>query len=203
MMETPICVTDAQTLTEHIHEIKNWIYNGHLRLIVPSSCRFSVIPDPFLSILIRCTVAEGVEQLYQKSIEPKPTLKDAPKPKATGKPAKKEYPVFDTNPKIARAYVARLQAGKDYETGPLGRPIYENEERHGAVHFAQPNEQYTPWKDVEEVEEKAEIHDDRPESWADKLRRKQNMANGITENKLPKGSTLLSSPHSCSNVIHT
>ena len=130
---------------------------------------------------------ENVDQLYQKSIEPKPILKEASKPKATWKPAKKEYPVFDTNPKIARAFLARLQAGKDYETGHLGRPIYEEEESHGAVHFSQTSEQYTPWKNVEEVEEKVEVPEDRPESWADKLRRKQNMANGTSKDQQSKG----------------
>ena len=196
-MENPICVTDAQTFIDHVHEFKNWIYEGQLHLIVPPSCRSTTIPESVSPYLHYHAVPENVEQLYQKSVEPKPIQKEASKPKATGKPAKREFPVFDTNPKIARAYIARLQAGKDHETGPLGRPIYVKEEKHEAVHFAQPNEQYTPWKDVEEIEEKIEIHEDRPESWADKLRRKQNMANGITENKLAKGWPFYHLPIAC------
>lgn len=35
-METPICIADAKTLVEHIHAIKSWIYNGQLRLVVPT-----------------------------------------------------------------------------------------------------------------------------------------------------------------------
>ena len=146
-------------------------------------------------MLIQRAVPENVDQLYLKSTEPKPTVKDAPKPKATGKPTKKEYPTFDTNPKIARAFLTRLQAGKDYETGPLGRPIYEVEENHGAVHFSKSTEQYTPWKDVEEVEEKVEIPEDRPESWADKLRRKQNMANEASREKQSKGLNTVTTTH--------
>lgn len=34
-MEKITCVIDATTLVEHIHEIKSWIYNGQLRLVVP------------------------------------------------------------------------------------------------------------------------------------------------------------------------
>ena len=133
-------------------------------------------------------VPEAVDQLYQKSIEPKPTPKDAPKPKAPGKPIKKEHPAFDVNPKIAKGYLERLQAGKEFETGHLGRPIYEEEENHAAVHFAPAQEQYSQWKDIEEYEEKVEVPSDRAETWADKLRRKQNIANGIIEEQTPKGS---------------
>ena len=130
---------------------------------------------------------ENVDQLYHKSTEPKPTLKETPKPKLSSKPAKKEYPAFDTNPRIAKGFLERVKAGKDFETGHLGRPIYEDEERHGAVQFARPIEQYTPWKDIEESEEVSEPPMDGKESWADKLRKKQISANGSIENKSPAG----------------
>ena len=129
-----------------------------------------------------------MDQLYQKSIEPKPTPKDALKPKAPTKATKKEHPAFNINPKIAKGFLERLQAGKDFETGHLGRPIYEEEEKHAAVHFAPAQEQYSQWKDIEEYEEKVEVPSDRAESWADKLRRKQNIANGLVEEQAPKGS---------------
>ncbi|KAG8533027.1 uncharacterized protein KY384_001810 [Bacidia gigantensis] len=184
-MESPICVIDAQTFVDHIHVIKSWLYDGQLRLIVPSSRKSFATPS--LSSTHLLPVSENVDQLYQKSIEPKPTPKETPRPKAPGKPTKKEYPTFDANPKIAKAYLARIQAGKDYETGDHGRPIYEKEENHGSVHFVQPMEQYSPWKDVDDYEEKTDLPSDRAESWAEKLRRKQNVVNGNAENKLAKG----------------
>ena len=185
-MEIPICVTDAHTFTDHIHEIKSWIYRDQVRLIVPSSCK-SLISSLYTShSLTTRTVPENVEVLYQKSLEPKTASKEAPKSKVLGKPTKKEYPTFDANPKVAKAFLARLQAGKDYETGAHGRPIYEDEEKHAAVHFASASEQYSAWKDVEDYEEKPDVPAGA-ESWADKLRRKQAVANGNTENKT-KGS---------------
>ena len=135
-------------------------------------------------------VPEQVDQSYQKSIEPKATAKEAPKSKVLGKPTKKEHPTFDANPKIAKAYLARIQAGKDYETGIFGRPIYEEEENHGAVHYAQKNEQYGPWKDVDEYEEKKEVPTNRADSWAEKLRRKQNVNNENANNNNAKGSNV-------------
>ncbi|KAL9130674.1 MAG: hypothetical protein Q9217_001201 [Psora testacea] len=168
-METAICITDGTTLVDHIHEIKSWIYDGQLRLIVPSS------------------TVENVEQLYQKSIEPKLPAKEATNLKSLVKLTKKEYPTFDANPRIAKAFLERVKAGKDYETGQLGRPIYEEEEKHAAVHFAQANEHYTPWKHIEEYEVKTESPTDGQGSWADKLRKKPSLANGTAANKLPKG----------------
>lgn len=54
----------------------------------------------------------------------------------------------------------------------------------------QTSEHYTPWKDLEIEEEKPQIVEVRPTSWAEALRRKQNLANGIVENpQAPKGNT--------------
>lgn len=36
-METPICVIDAKTLVDRIQDVKRWIYNGQLHLVVPLS----------------------------------------------------------------------------------------------------------------------------------------------------------------------
>ena len=200
-METPICVTDAQTFVDHVHDIKGWIYSGQLRLITSSSRKLTSPIDASFRETYRRPVPENVDLLYQKSIEPKPVPKEAPKPKAVGKPAKKEYPAFDANPRIAKAFFARLQAGKGYETGHLGRPIYEEEESHGAVHFAQANEQYTPWKDVEDVEEKSAVPENHQETWADKLRRKQNAANGIGEKKSATGLCVSKASYSKSDNV--
>jgi len=74
-----------------------------------------------------------------------------------------------------------LRAGKDQETGQLGRPIYEEEESHAGVSFQQANEHYTPWKGVEAADEKEESLEERPTTWAEALRKKQNLANGVSE----------------------
>ena len=103
-----------------------------------------------------------------------------------GKPTKKEYPTFDANPKVAREYLARLQSGKEFETGASGRPIYEDEESHTAVHVARASEQYSAWKGLDDYEEPPEVPAGS-ESWADKLRRKQIVMNEQNENKT-KGS---------------
>ncbi|KAL9102510.1 MAG: hypothetical protein Q9163_002345 [Psora crenata] len=187
IMETPICITDAATLVDRIHQIKSWIYNGQLRLIVPSSSMPARQSLPIASILMWMAAVQNVDQIYQKSIEPKPLVKEITKPKISRKPTKKEYPAFDMNPRIAKAFLERVRAGKDYETGHLGRPIYEDEEKHDAVHFPPANEQYTPWKHIEEYEETIESPIDGQRSWADKLRKKPALANGTVENKSPKG----------------
>lgn len=132
-------------------------------------------------------VRDNVEQLCNKLQEPKAAVKEPSRLKTLGKTAKKESPTFDANPKIAKAYLARLQAGKDYETGAFGRPIYEEEENHAAIYFATNKERYSTWKDVEDHIETAEPPTDRAESWAEKLRRKQNATNGNTDTKTAKG----------------
>ena len=50
-METAICVIDAKTLVDHIQDVKRWIYNGQLRLVVPLSSE----PNPvqYLSSLTK------------------------------------------------------------------------------------------------------------------------------------------------------
>lgn len=62
----------------------------------------------------------------------------------------------------------------------------------------QTSEHYTPWKDLEIEEEKPQIVEVRPTSWAEALRRKQNLANGIVENpQAPKGNTTHLVPGHC------
>lgn len=167
-METPICVIDAKTLVDHIQDLKNWIYSGQLRLVVPT-----------------CTI-EQVEQLYQKSIEPKPTAQEAPRPRSLGKPPKKEYPAFDINPRVAREYLGRLKYRKEQDADSEQRVFFQDQENHDAIRFQQPNQQYTPWKNLDVEEEKPEAIEGPPTSWAEALRRKQNMANGTLEKSVQK-----------------
>jgi len=56
------------------------------------------------------------------------------------------------------------------------------------VEFQRPSEQYTPWKDSDLEEEEVEPIMGPPTSWAEALRRKTNLANGISEDSpAPKG----------------
>ena len=71
---------------------------------------------------------------------------------------------------------------KEEEPVSEQRDFFQEKENHGAVSFQQPGEQYTPWKDVEIEEETPQVADDRPTTWAEALRRKQNLANGMNEN---------------------
>ena len=131
---------------------------------------------------------ETVEQLYQKSIEIKPTPQEPPRPKSIGKPTRKEYPVFDINPRVARAFLTRLKAWKEDDAVLEQRDFIRENENHDAVEFQEPSEQYTPWKDIEIEEEMPEPVMDRPTTWAEALRRKQNLANGISDSsESPRG----------------
>ena len=129
-----------------------------------------------------------MEQLYQKSIEVKPTPQEPPRPKSIGKPTRKEYPAFDINPRVARAFLTRLKAWKEEDAVLEQRDFIRENENHDAVEFQEPSEQYTPWKDIETEEETPEPVMDRPTTWAEALRRKQNLANGISDpSESPKG----------------
>lgn len=167
-METPICVLDAKTFVDHIQVLKHWIYSGQIRLVVPS-----------------CTI-DQVEQLYQKSVEPKPTTQEAPRSRSSGKPLRKEYPAFDINPRVAREFIGRLRNRKEQDGESEQRVFIQEKENHEAVRFQEPNEQYTPWKDLDVEEEKPEVVEGPPTSWAEALRRKQNLANGISDKSVSK-----------------
>lgn len=142
-----------------------------------------------LSLLKDTSAFEHVEQLHQKSKEIKPTPKDASRPKSSGKPAKKEHPAFDLNPLIAQNFLARLKCLKEEDPTSERRIFFQETENSESLTFQQPNEQYTPWKDLEIEEEKPQVAEERPSTWAEALRRKQNLANGGGGNSLaPKGS---------------
>lgn len=170
-MENPICVIDANTFVDHVQDIKKWIYRGQLRLVVPL-----------------CTI-EQVEQLYLKSVEPKPTVQEAPRTRSSGKPPKKEYPAFDINPRVAREYIGRLKNRKEQDAESEQRVFFQEKENHDAVRFQGPNDDYTPWKDLDLEEEKPESIEGPPTSWAEALRRKQNLANGISDKSASKAPT--------------
>ena len=130
---------------------------------------------------------EQVEQLYLKSIEPKPTTQEVPRSRSSGKPPKKEYPTFDINPRVAREYLGRLKNRKEKDADSEQRAFFQEKENHEAVRFQQSSEQYTPWKDLDLEEDKPEAVEGPPTSWAEALRRKQNLANGSSEQSVSKG----------------
>lgn len=139
---------------------------------------------------------ETVEQLYQKSIEVKPTPQEPSRPRSIGRPLRREYPAFDINPRVARAFLTRLKAWKEEDAVHEQRDFISEKENHGAVEFQGSNEQYTPWKDIEVEDEIPEPVMDRPTTWAEALRRKQNLANGISDSsESPKGQYLHVSFH--------
>lgn len=120
-------------------------------------------------------------------MELKPTTKEAPRSRSLGKPPKKEYPAFDINPRVAREYLGRSKNRKEQDADSEQRVYFQETENNEALHFQQSNEQYTPWKDLDAEEEKPEALEGPPASWAEALRRKQNLANGISEKMVSKG----------------
>ena len=120
-------------------------------------------------------------------MEPKPTTQEAPRSRSLGKPLKKEYPAFDINPRVAREYLGRLKHRKGQDAGSEQWVFFQDKENHEAVHFQEPNEQYTLWKDLDVEEEKLEAVEGPPTSWAEALRRKQTLANGTSEKSMSKG----------------
>ena len=128
-----------------------------------------------------------VEQLYQKSVEPKPTTQEVPRNRSSGKPPKKEYPAFDINPCVAWEYLRRLKSRKEQDADSEQRAFFQKKENHDAIHFQQQSEQYTPWKDLDPEEEKPKVIEGPPTSWSDALQRRQNQANGSSGQSLSKG----------------
>ena len=88
---------------------------------------------------------------------------------------------------MAREYLGRLKTRKEQDADSEQRVFFHENENYEAVHFQQPNEQYTPWKDLDVEEEKPEAVEGPPTTWAEALRRKQNMANGQLEKSVSKG----------------
>ena len=87
--------------------------------------------------------------MYQKSIEPKPEPKEAARLKSSGKPVK-VYPTFDINPRVATEFLDRCKS----EDSKLG------------VEFQQAAEDYTPWRNMKEQEEKQKAPDAKPAGYA-------------------------------------
>ena len=171
-MENITCVVDATTLIDKIHEIKEWVYDGYIRLHVPICSKFLVSLDDF-HVLMSTIAFEMVEQIYQSSVVPKEAQKEPPPKRSSYKVvARKEQPLFDINPRVAREFLLRAQSEAD-----------------GSITFQLPNEQFTQWKEEEESALKVEQPpEERPTSFAQALLRKLNIADGGDGTNGPKGS---------------
>ena len=99
-----------------------------------------------------------------------------------GRLPRKEYPAFDINPRLAKDFLARLKRWKDHDdSAPALREFIRGAENHDAVQLQELSEQYTPWNDLSDEMEQAEPNLPPPTSWAEALRRKTNLANGLPE----------------------
>lgn len=87
---------------------------------------------------------------------------EPPRQKSSLKNARKEYPTFDINLRVAVEFLGRLKSG----------------ETRGLFVFQQQSEEYSPWKVVDIPTEKRESKEDRPTTFAQAVMVKQNTANG-------------------------
>ena len=106
--------------------------------------------------------SEKVEQLYQAELKAQETLKDPQRKRSSYKTAtRKDHPLFDVNPRIAREFLLRSQLDTN----------------NNGVSFQQAHEQFTQWKEEEEQALKVEqTQEERPASFAQALLRKLNIA---------------------------
>ncbi|KAL8733950.1 MAG: hypothetical protein Q9181_003363 [Wetmoreana brouardii] len=135
-MDHLICVIDAATLVENIQQIKQYIYQGRVRLVVP-----------------QCTSA-SIEPVYEKLKEEankKPLRQLEPqRPRSGGRPTRIEHPAFDINPLVAGEFLVRLRS----DDGQSG------------VEFQKDGEQYSPWKILELEEESRSATENKPTTFA-------------------------------------
>lgn len=80
------------------------------------------------------------------------------RPRAGGKPTRIEPPAFDINPLVAGELLNRLRS-KDGET---------------KLEFQKDSEQYSPWKFLEQEEERSNVTESKPSTFAQAVQ-KQNI----------------------------
>ena len=103
---------------------------------------------------------EQLEEAYKASIVPE--NKEAPNKRYSGKPNRREQPLFDINPRTAKEFLARAQS----EDGVDG------------VQFQQPDQEFTQWKEEEMEASMPESPLPAPSGYAEALMRKLNIKNG-------------------------
>ena len=128
---------------------------------------FAVCSRPFLFHLTSLTPRQALEQVAKQcNVAAPPQDKKPPQDgkkgalikRSSGRAARKEQPLFDINPRTAQEYLARAQS----EKGEMG------------VRLQLPGEEFTQWKEEEEVA-KVESPVTAPTSFADALLRKLNI----------------------------
>ncbi|KAL8804283.1 MAG: hypothetical protein Q9182_002647 [Xanthomendoza sp. 2 TL-2023] len=135
-MDHLICVVDANTLVENIQEIKRFLQQGQIRLVVPQCTSTSL---------------EHKHAKLKEEASKKPTRQpEAHRPRSGGKPAKIEHPALDINPLVAGEFLARLRSDDGQDT----------------VEFQKDSEQYSPWKMMELEEESRSANENRPTTFA-------------------------------------
>ncbi|KAL8688450.1 MAG: hypothetical protein Q9218_005641 [Villophora microphyllina] len=156
-MDHYFCVVDAATLIENIQEIKNLIYQGRVRLVVP-----------------QCTSA-SLEQAYAKfkdDVNKKPLRQPEPqRPRSGGRPMKVEPPAFDINPLVAGELLNR----------------YKSKDGENSIEFQKDSEQYSPWKYLEQEEERRNVTASKPSTFAQAVQ-KQNIERLLNSSGSANGS---------------
>lgn len=107
-----------------------------------------------------------MEQLHKQSLEPKSTPKqDVQQKRQSGKP-RKEYPLFDINPRAAKEFLERAKS----ENGVAGVTFQLDSGK----------EEFTQWKEEDEKTTKAnEVPEVPPNSFSEALLRKLNIAPSV------------------------
>lgn len=187
-MDQLICVVDATTLVENIHQIKTLVHQGQIRLVVPQCSKSrSTYGSSATCTLTPALAATALERLYanlKEEANKKPPRQVEPqRPRASGKPAKSEHPVFDLNPLVAGEFLARLQSD-DKST----------------VEFQKDSEQYSPWKIMELEEESRAATENRPATFAQAVQ-KQNIERLLNSDGVGNGKPNLRS--SWHHLIHS
>ncbi|KAL8998262.1 MAG: hypothetical protein Q9169_002666 [Polycauliona sp. 2 TL-2023] len=95
-MDQLICIVDATTLVENIQEIKRFLHQGQIRLVVPQ-CTATAVERKY------ATLKEEAAKKPPRQVEPQ-------RPRATGKQPKVEPPAFDINPLVTGEFLARLRS---------------------------------------------------------------------------------------------
>ena len=159
MANIPICVIDAATLIDHIHEIKECVYAEQIRLVVPL-CSKSILPRHCLASVAKPYIAsERVEKALQKVVEQQTEQRPTSQPKQSSRSARKEYPAFDINPQVTKEF--------------LNRP-----EAQSFLTIQKADEEYAPWQEEETL---AKSNDGGPSTFAQALLAKVNMPRGLAE----------------------
>ena len=170
-MDPSTYVVDTVTLIERIHEIKQWVYDGSVSLLIPRSSKLYAQASSSRS-LTYVKALEEVQKAAEVSLVPKDAPKDASKEatakRHSGKPNRREEkPLFNINPRVAREFLKRAQDGD--VTG---------------MQFQSAEEEFSQWKEEEEKEAaKAESPVAPPTSFAEALLRKLNLKDGSNETK--------------------